>query len=237
LCVSCIPAKTAVLIEIAGLYIFAYLVGSVPTAYLIGKLARGIDLRQYGSSNVGGSNLVYHVGKRWLVPLGFFEVLVKGALPVLVGQHLLGLERASPQLLIAPLLAIAGHNWPVFLKFQGGRGVAVLSGTLLALAPLLLAAFAVVFLAGWLSTRSSGVWALISLALLPIWAVIIGEPSMISWYCMGALGLVVLKRLLSNWSPFPQEVPRKKVLFNRLFRDRDVDDRADWITRVPEETK
>jgi acyl phosphate:glycerol-3-phosphate acyltransferase len=225
------------LIEIMGLYVLAYLVGSVPTAYLIGKLARGIDLRQYGSSNVGGSNLVYHTGKRWLVPLALFEVLIKGALPVLIGQYLLGLERASPQLLIAPLLAISGHNWPIFLKFQGGRGVAVLSGTLLALGPLLLAAFVVVFTAGWLATRSSGVWVLISLALLPVWAVIIGEPSMISWYCLGALGLIVLKRLLSNWNPFPQEVPRKQVLFNRLFRDRDVSDRAEWIRRVPGETK
>jgi acyl phosphate:glycerol-3-phosphate acyltransferase len=225
------------LIEIMGLYVLAYLVGSVPTAYLIGKLARGIDLRQYGSGNVGGSNLVYHTGKRWLVPLALFEVLIKGALPVLIGQYLLGLERASPQLLIAPLLAISGHNWPIFLKFQGGRGVAVLSGTLLALGPLLLAAFLVVFTAGWLATRSSGVWVLISLALLPVWAVIIGEPSMISWYCLGALGLIVLKRLLSNWNPFPQEVPRKQVLFNRLFRDRDVSDRAEWIRRVPGETK
>lgn len=225
------------LIEIAGLYISAYLVGSVPTAYLIGKVARGIDLRQYGSGNVGGSNLAYHAGKRWLVPLGLFEVIIKGALPVLIGQHLLGLDGASPQLLVAPLLAIAGHNWPVFLKFQGGRGVAVLSGTLLVLSPLLLTAFGGVFLAGWLATRSAGVWALIALALLPVWAVIIGEPSMISWYCMGALGLVVLKRLLSNWSPFPQKVSRKKVLFNRLFRDRDVADRADWVGRVPGGTK
>jgi glycerol-3-phosphate acyltransferase PlsY len=226
-----------VLIETALLYIFAYLVGSVPTAYLIGKLAKGIDIRKYGSGNVGGSNLVSHVGKWSLVPLGLFEVFIKGALPVLIGQHLLGLERASTQLLIAPLLAIAGHNWPVFLKFQGGRGVAVLSGTLLALAPLLLAAFVVVFVAGWLVTRSSGVWVLVSLGLLPVWAIIIGEPSMISWYCIGALTLVVLKRLLSNCGPFPQEVPRKKVLFNRLFRDRDVDDRADWIWRVPGRTK
>jgi glycerol-3-phosphate acyltransferase PlsY len=172
-----------------------------------------------------------------LVPLGLFEVLIKGALPVLIGQHLLGLEMASTQLLAAPLLAIAGHNWPVFLKFQGGRGVAVLSGTLLALAPLLLTAFVLVFLSGWLATRSSGVWVLISLALLPVWAIILGEPTVISWYCMGALALVVLKRLLSNWDPFPKEMPRKKVIFNRLFRDRDVDDRVGWIRRVPGKTK
>ena len=66
--------------EIAALYILSYLVGAVPTAYLIGKLVRGLDLRTYGSGNVGGANLFYHVGKGWVVPLGVFEVLVKGRL-------------------------------------------------------------------------------------------------------------------------------------------------------------
>ena len=223
--------------EIAGLYIFAYLVGAVPTAYIIGKLTRGIDIRHYGSGNVGGTNLFSHVGKGWLVPLGLFEVFVKGASPVWIGDHLLGLERSSAALMVAPLLAIAGHNWSVYLKFQGGRGIAVAGGALLALAPLLLGGVIVVVLAGWAVTRSSGVWVLISLALLPLWAVIADEPNVIIWYCGGLLALVVLKRLLSNWTPLPEDLSRKRVLFNRLFRDRDVDDRVDWVRRVPRGTE
>ncbi len=233
--------------QIVGLYLFAYLVGAVPTAFLIGKLAKGIDIRHYGSGNVGGTNLYYHVGKAWVVPLGLFELFAKGAGPIWVGHHLLGLERSSVVLVGAPLLAIAGHNWSLYLKFQGGRGIAVAMGTLFALSPLVLMAFIGVAVAGWTVTRSSAVWVLISLALLPLWAIIlggmeaslpfqelwVGEPGVVIWYCVGLLGLVVLKRLLSNWTPLPEDVPRSKVLFNRLFRDRDVDSQADWVRRVP----
>ena len=56
---------------------------------------------------------------------------------------------------------------------------------------------------------------------------------MVSWYSLAILAVVVLKRLLSNSAAFPEELPRRKVLFNRLFRDRDVDDRSDWVGRVP----
>jgi glycerol-3-phosphate acyltransferase PlsY len=236
-------------VELAVLYLYSYLVGSVPTAYIIGRLAKGIDIRKYGSGNVGGTNVFYHVGKGWLVPLGLFELFIKGASPVWIGQHLLGLERSSATLAIAPLLAIAGHNWSVYLKFQGGRGIAVTSGSLFALSPLLLAAFIVVALAGWAVTRSSAVWVLLSLALLPFWAYIFGAlvslgalplwaytsggPGVVTWYCGGVLALVVLKRLLANWTPLPRDLPPKKVLFNRLFRDRDVDDQAEWVKRAP----
>ena len=223
--------------EVAGLYIFSYLVGAVPTAYLIGKLAKGVDIRGYGSGNVGGSNIFYHVGKGWVVPLGFVDILVKGSSPVWIGQHLLGLERSSALLVVAPLLAVAGHNWSVYLGFQGGRGITVLGGTLLALSPLVLAAFAAVALGGWAVTRSSGVWVLIGLAVLPVWSIIVGEPHVVSWYCGGLLAVVVMKRLLSNWTPLHEGLPRKKVLFNRLFRDRDVDDHAEWVRRSPRATE
>ena len=221
--------------DIAGLYIFSYLVGAVPTAYIIARLVKGIDLRGYGSGNVGASNLFHHVGKKWVVPLGLFEVLIKGALPIWTGQYLLGLERSSGLLMAAPLLAITGNNWSIFLRLQGGRGIAVAGGTLLGLSPLILVpAFVVVAVGGWALTRSSGIWVLIALVLLPVWAVLRGDPLSISLYCVGLLALVVLKRLVSNWTPLPEDLPRKKVLMNRLLLDRDVADRAQWVDRVPE---
>jgi len=218
--------------DIAGLYIFSYLVGSIPTAYIIARLVKKVDLRRYGSGNVGSSNLFYHVSRKWVVPLGLFEVLIKGALPVLTGHYLLGLERASGWLMVAPLLAITGNNWSVFLRFQGGRGIAVASGTLLALSPIILVLAFVVAVGGWAITRSSGVWVLVALVLLPAWAGFI-DPLAVSLYCVGLLALVVLKRLVSNWTPLPEDIPRRKVLLNRLLRDRDVDDRAQWMDRVP----
>lgn len=222
--------------ELAALYIFSYLMGSIPTAYLIGKLARDVDIRGYGSGNVGGSNLFRHVGKRWMAPLGILDVVIKGAAPIWIGVYGLGLDETVPLLVVAPLLALMGHNWSLYLKFQGGRGITVVAGSLLALAPLLLAVFLVIAVAGWAVTRSSGVWVLISLLLLPLWAMLLppwaivgGDRLVIGWYCGALLGLVVLKRLLSNWTPLYNGLPRRKVLLNRLFRDRDLDDRAEWV--------
>jgi len=223
--------------EIAGLYIFSYLVGSIPSAYLMGKLVKGVDIRGYGSGNVGAANLFRHVGRWWVVPLSVSEVFLKGAAPVWIGRYLLDWETSSALLVVVPLLAIAGNNWSVFLKFQGGRGIAVTVGTLLALSLLLMATAIAIALLGWAVTRSSGVWVLISLALLPLWAFLSGAPGMLSWYCAGLLLLISLKRLLSNWTPLPEGLPKRKVIFNRLFRDRDVDDRADWVHRQPQGAK
>ncbi len=219
--------------EIAGLYLYAYLVGSVPTAYLLGRLAKGIDIRSYGSGNVGGTNLAHQAGRLWLLPLGCFDILVKGASPVLIAQYALGWESDSLVLLGAPILSIIGHNWSVFIRFQGGRGIAVVCGILLAISPLLIGAFLVLFSAGWLATRSAGVWVLVSLLALPLWGILMGQPAAVTWLCVVMLGLVLLKRLLSNGTPMPQDISRRRVLFNRAFRDRDVDDRSTWVDRLP----
>ena len=220
--------------DLVWLYIYSYLIGSVPTAYIIGKLVKGVDIRNTGSGNVGASNLYQVAGKRWLAPLGLFELLVKGGSSVWIGQYLIGLDRSSMFLMAAPLLTVAGNNWSIFLRFQGGRGVAVAFGTLMALSPFLLVAFSAVAMAGWAVTRSSGVWVLIALALLPLWATVSGGPASLTVYCACLVALIISKRLLSNWTGFPKDISRKKVLFNRLFLDRDVDDRADWVRRVEE---
>ncbi|MDA0264599.1 MAG: glycerol-3-phosphate acyltransferase [Chloroflexi bacterium] len=220
--------------EIAALYIGSYLVGAIPSAYIIGRLVRGLDIRSYGSGNVGSANLFEHVGKRWVIPLVAFEMLVKGALPVWAGLFILDLDRSSAYLIGPPLLAVTGNNWSVFLRFQGGRGIAVTGGTLLALSPVLLVACAGISVIGWKVTKSSGVWVLISLALAPLWAYLLYDNLNLVWFSLGLLGIVVLKRLGANWTSFPQDVSRRKVLFNRLVRDRDVSDRTGWVRRIPE---
>ena len=217
--------------ELAGLYLYAYLIGAVPTAYVIGRLVRGIDIRQYGSGNVGGTNVFYNVGRGWTLPLGFFEIFVKGGSPIWIGVFALDMERSSFGLMVAPLIAIAGNNWSAFLKFTGGRGIALASGALLALAYRELIVFAAVAIGGWAIFRSSGVWVYISLAFLPLWSLLFGEPLAITWFCVGILALVSAKRLTSNWTPMPEGLPRSRVLFNRLFRDRDVSHRDEWLNR------
>ena len=222
--------------ELAGLYVYAWLVGSVPTAYIIGRLAKGIDIRQYGSGNVGGTNVFYNVGKRWVVPLGLFELLVKGCSPLWIGMFVLDMEKSSVALIGAPLLAIAGHNWSVFLKFSGGRGMTVAIGALFALAYRELLLFMAVAICGWAIFRSSGVWAYIALLLLPLWSLVLfREPLSITWLCAGILALVTAKRLTSNWTPLPEGIPKRQILFNRLLKDRDVSRREDWLDRGPRE--
>ena len=220
--------------DITALYIGSYLLGSVPTAYLIGRLVKGVDIRGYGSGNVGSANLYEHVGKRWVFPLVAVEMLVKGALPILTGLYVLNIDRTSAYLIGPPLLVITGNNWSVFLKLQGGRGIAVAGGAMLVLSPVLLIATFAIAVGGWKATKSSALWVLISLTLLPLWAYLLHDNLNLVWYCLGLLGIVVLKRLSSNWTPFPEGVPRKRVLFNRLVRDRDLSDRTRWVRRIPE---
>ena len=220
--------------DIAALYIGAYLLGSIPTAYLIGRLVRGVDIRGYGSGNVGSANLWEHVGKRWVYPVAMAEIFIKGALPIWVALYVLDIDRSSALLIGPPLLAIAGNNWSIFLKLQGGRGIAVAGGTLVALSPILAISVAAISILGWKITKSSGLWVLISLMTLPLIAYLAHDNLNLVWYCFGLLGIVALKRLSANWTPFPADVSRKKVLFNRLFRDRDVSDRTGWVRRIPE---
>ena len=219
--------------ELTGLYLYAYLVGSVPTAYIIGQLVKGIDIRQYGSGNVGGTNVFYSVGRGWIVPLGLFEVFGKGASPILIGTYALDLDRSSLALTMVPLCAIVGHNWTALLKFTGGRGISVISGALLFIAPLELALFIAVILGGWFLSRSSSTWVYISLLLLPIWSILLAEPLAVTWLCVGIIGLVSAKRLVSNWDPLPTNLPWQRAMFNRLLKDRDTDRREDWAHRTP----
>ena len=220
--------------DIVALYIGSYLLGSIPTAYLIGRMVKGVDIRSYGSGNVGSANLYEHVGKRWVYPVAAVEVFVKGALPIVVALYVLDIDRSSAYMIGPGLLTLAGNNWSVFLKLQGGRGIAVTGGTLLALMPVLAVVCAVISVGGWKLTKSSGLWVLVSLILLPLWAYLLHDNLNLVWFSFGLLGIVVLKRLSANWTPFPEEISRKKGLFNRLVRDRDVSDRTGWVRRIPE---
>ena len=95
-------------LTIGLLLAYSYLVGSIPTAYLVGRWVKGIDIRRYGSGNIGGSNVAAHVGKRYAVPVGLFDVLVKGAVPVIVSRDLLDIETGYQAL--AGLVAVIGHS-------------------------------------------------------------------------------------------------------------------------------
>ncbi|HLN85369.1 MAG TPA: glycerol-3-phosphate 1-O-acyltransferase PlsY [Candidatus Limnocylindrales bacterium] len=125
------------------LIVLAYLLGSVPSGYLLGKLA-GIDVRNVGSGNIGATNVVRAVGK-WHGALTLIADVTKGFLPSLIAIQL---ELDPLAIVFTAVAAFLGHLFPLFLKFRGGKGVATALGALLAIAPVatlvLLALFALV---------------------------------------------------------------------------------------------
>lgn len=142
--------------------VVAYLIGSIPTAYVVGRYLYGFDIRRRGSGNVGATNTLRTMGTiPGLVVLGVDAL--KGVLAVLLGQALGG-----PVLVIlAALMAIVGHNWSIFLELQGGRGVATTAGALLAMAPLALFWAFLIWLAVVIFSRYISLGSIVAAAVAP----------------------------------------------------------------------
>lgn len=124
--------------------LIAYLLGGIPAAYIAGRLVRGIDLREYGSGNLGATNVYRAMGIRVAAPVVAFDI-AKGALPVLLFPRLAATGHPEYWALLYGLAAIAGHVRSPYLRWRsGGKGVATALGVFVALAPLpTLAALAV----------------------------------------------------------------------------------------------
>lgn len=114
----------------------SYFIGSFPTAYLVGRIVKGFDIRNQGSGNVGATNVFRVVGKKWGIGVLLFD-LFKGYLAASGLPLYFSSEGISPFLtrLLFGLTAISGHTWPLWLGFRGGKGVATSLGAFLALAP------------------------------------------------------------------------------------------------------
>jgi acyl phosphate:glycerol-3-phosphate acyltransferase len=210
---------------------YGYVVGAIPSAYLAGRLVKGIDMRNVGSRNVGASNVWYNVGKFWIFPIGLFDLFVKGGTSVWFARDALGIGLETQ--VAAALLAIAGHNWPIFLRFRGGRGVAPIIGVLIALARMELIMFIIVSVSGWRLTGSSAVWVLVSLALLPLWSVAWDRPVAVVLLMAGIFIITIVKRMTADGPRADSTISWPVVLATRLLMDRDIPDREAWIRRQP----
>jgi acyl phosphate:glycerol-3-phosphate acyltransferase len=156
--------------------VIAYLVGSIPFAYLAGR-ARGVDLRQHGSGNLGATNAVRVLGLPTGVAVYVLDTL-KGFLPVSALVPLVMASRHDLWAIAIGVAAIAGHVRPIYLGFhKGGKGVATAGGVFLALAPLAtmlgLAVWVLVFLpSGYVSLAS-----LVTAVLFPLAVLVTGTPA------------------------------------------------------------
>ena len=144
-------------------FALGYLLGSIPFGVVLTKLTGGPDLRGIGSGNIGATN-VLRTGKKGLAAATLLGDMFKGTIAVLIAYRLFGIEAA----LIAGLGAFIGHVFPVWLRFNGGKGVATYIGVLIALAWPVAALFGLVWISVAFVTRYSSLAALIASALTPI---------------------------------------------------------------------
>jgi glycerol-3-phosphate acyltransferase PlsY len=215
--------------QIILLTIGAYLLGSVPTAYIAGKLIGGIDVRKHGSGSVSGSNVWASVARWAVVPVGIADIL-KGLIPILIAQLA---EFSVAAQGIVGLAAIAGHNWSIFLRFTGGRGITTMMGVLVLLARWELLVFVVVWLLCLAILRNTPVGALLAGVSLPFASLGFGEPLALTLCLMGMVLLMMVKRLIANWNLTPLVAEWKQVALYRILFDRDVRAREAWVYRKP----
>lgn len=198
------------------LIVGAYLAGSFPTAYLLARWRRGIDLREVGSGNVGGSNLRKTVGTWATVAVGLFDI-AKGALPAWFAQRS-GFDEKSTAL--AGLAAVTGHNWSPWLSFQGGRGIASTLGVLLVFFPIGVAWVLGALALGAL-TREVALLNAIGVLTLPLLSLGLGESGLVTGVAAGLAALMLFKRLEANQGRAALQPDQRRVWLTRLLHDRE----------------
>src|SRR5215813_12541111 len=195
------------MVTLAVLLVGSYLVGSIPFGYLAGRLA-GIDIQQVGSGNVGATNVVRVLGKKYGYPVFVLDVLkgfgaVKISMLMAPGRPP---EWNSPEIfgILGATFSVLGHLYPPWLKFKGGKGVATSAGALLALTPVAtLIGVGVWIIVFWL-TRYVSLASITAAVVLPIVILVArshyqenGKPLVIASVCVAA---VVIWRHRSNLS-------------------------------------
>ncbi|MDP2743455.1 MAG: glycerol-3-phosphate acyltransferase [Dehalococcoidia bacterium] len=212
--------------QTTGLVVLAYLLGSFPTAFLIGKLSR-VDIRRVGSGAGGATNVWTNISRRWALVVALVDT-GKGLLAVLLARWA-GAEPATQW--SAGLAAIAGHNWSVFMRFRGGRGLLTACGALLLLAPLQLAAGVSLGLVITIAF-STPLGALVAMACIPLASIGLGKGQEVVWASLAVFLLVVVKRLIPDQGMAAYARNGRWVLLYRLLLDRDVRDRETWVRRL-----
>jgi glycerol-3-phosphate acyltransferase PlsY len=184
----------ALMLAPLGWMLASYLLGAIPTSYIVSRTFAHIDLRQHGSGNLGATNLYRVLGWKYAIPVGLFDI-AKGVIPVLVFASRVSHSELFG--LACGIAAIVGHVFSVFVGFKGGKGVATAAGVMLALTPL---AFAVAALVWLLTLGLSGYVSLASIAaaaVLPLAVYFLEPPDQpqILWLdVLIAIGVIALHR-------------------------------------------
>jgi glycerol-3-phosphate acyltransferase PlsY len=223
-------------IEFVLLLLGAYLLGAVPAAYLAARWSRGIDIRQYGSGNVGATNLLGLTSK-WIAIVAIIFDVGKGMVTVWAAQ-LIGLGIA--QQVAVGLATIIGHNWPVFLRFSGGRGLLttlgvafflpLTNGPLMPWEVIIFFALAAIFL---FTIHSIPLGTGVGVAAMPLVSWGADEPLPMTLGFLAMFLLMVIRRLTVPKTSVTASVSSGELVLNRLLFDRDIRDKEAWIHRQP----
>ncbi|MEI6632163.1 MAG: glycerol-3-phosphate 1-O-acyltransferase PlsY [bacterium] len=196
--------------------IISYLIGSIPNAYIFGRLLKGIDIRKEGSGNVGATNALRVLGKGPGIAVLALDIL-KGFLAVFVLGNLLAVKLSNisteARSIILGLSCISGHNWTIFLGFKGGKGIATTLGVLIGLAlqipglKLILLMVVITWLIVFIAVRIVSLASVIAAIALPIYVFLFKESSiLVALSILLALFIVLrhksnLQRLLKGREP------------------------------------
>ncbi len=151
-------------------YALAYLLGSLPFGYILTRVTRKTDIRDFGSGNIGATNVLRVYGWKTALPV-FVLDLAKGFLPVFLAAYYTG---HPPVYLAAGFLAMFGHSFSLYLKFKGGKAVATTIGVLLAVSPHATMLFLACFVLVVFFTRYVSVGSIVSTLLLPLFFLALG---------------------------------------------------------------
>ena len=183
------------MIKVLLLVLFSYLLGAIPTGYLIARKAMGIDIREHGSGNPGAANVYRTVGK-WAGITTFLIDALKGFIPVSLALRLLP-DTYWPAILCGTI-AILGHMWTVYLKFRGGKGVATSCGVFAAMLPIPTALAFLSFVICVALWGRISIGSIVACIVLPIASFFIGNHPLAVNIMVTAIGLLVIYKHIPN---------------------------------------
>lgn len=170
------------------LVVLCYFIGAIPFSYLSVRISKGFDIRKRGSGNVGTTNVLRTAGKGTAIA-ALAGDLLKGVLAAWLGLHFGGETLAA----ICALAAVAGHCWPVFLGFKGGKGVATSAGIALLLMTKMALILVLIFILIVIISRYVSLASITVAALLPLAALLLHKPNPLLIMCFIIAILVIYK--------------------------------------------
>ncbi len=197
-----------------GAIVIGYLLGSIPSAYIMARLRKGIDIREFGVGNMGAANVLRHVGV-WEGIVVALADIAKGAAAILIAQ---ALSVSQLWLLGAGFSALVGHNFPVFVGFRGGKGSATILGIFLILAPREIGIVFGIMAVPFFITRNFAFAICVGFVFIPLLIWLFGGSVMLTLYSLAIVIFIGVRSLLSARQAHLKAGKNKDITFSHRHR-------------------